>query len=119
MKLTTIITASLVLACSAAQAQKYECHGVTHGVEPVFSNRYSIETHQGLTEMAVMAEGIDHYTIIANYDANRPEPNDDSTHMTFRSVVESQNHAPLNVIIRDDWMRIETGMYSEYCREEK
>lgn len=119
MKLNTLIAASLVLACSAAQAQKYECHGVTHGVEPVFSNRYSIETHQGLTEMAVMAEGIDHYTIIANYDANRPEPNDDSTHMTFRSTVGSQNHSPLYVIIDDHWMRIETGMYSEYCREEK
>lgn len=117
MKANILIAAALLMGAASAQAQQYDCLGSDKGGERVFSDRFSLETHQGLSELALMSEGAKDFTIVANYDANHPLPDDDSRHMTFKYITEGFKGSPLSVIVAENWMRVESPLFIEFCKQ--
>lgn len=119
MKRITMIAASLVLVCSAAQAQEYDCLGTTPSLRGVFVDHYSLQTHQGLSELAYRSDTSPDWGIIATYDGNHPKPGDDAQDMTFTHVSKIYHDMPVKVSMGNGWMRVDSAMFSNLCREAK
>lgn len=110
---------ALLVTTGAAQAQKYDCLGTSPSLRGVFVDHYSLQTHQGLSELAYRLDGNPDWRIIATYDGNHPKPGDDSQDMTFTSTAKDYHDMPVKVSLGNGWMRVDSVMFSEYCREAK
>lgn len=100
-----------------ASATVYDCYSVSPSMPHYVAHHLlSIETHQGLSELAYkpIDSGNDKWSIIATYDANKPKPGDDAYTMTFTH--NAYKGMPVTVLLSNQGLQAKSVMFSDLCR---